>query len=80
MFGIILFRTVKKFNVVTTIFPPHTGPTNQKITDALKVSLPLKLMFLYPFLLLVDGGRDAANTLISPSCFCSVLLASLDSD
>ena len=31
-------------------------------------------------LLLVNGERDAANPLISPSCFCRVLLASLDSD
>ena len=42
LFGVILFRTIKKFNVVAMIFPPHSRPANGKITDAFKVSLPLK--------------------------------------
>ena len=48
MFGVILFRTIKKFNVVAMIFPPHSRPTIEKITDAFKVSLPLKYVLPYP--------------------------------
>ena len=42
LFGVILLRTIKKFNVVAMIFPPHSSPANEKITDAFKVSLPSK--------------------------------------
>lgn len=79
MFGIV-FRTIKEFKVITVIYPPHSRPTNEEIADTIKVSLPQKWMLLYPLFRELAVGRDAANVLIPRSCFCSVLLASFDSD